>query len=325
MKAAFITKTGPSNYIKYEALPVPDIKNNELLVKTQFVAVNPVDCYIRSGKYAIPLQFPYIIGRDFCGVVEKIGPKVTQFKPGDKVWSNCQGIHGRQGSFAEYLAVDERTVFHLPKNANPLEAIATFHSALTAVVGIFREAILKRGETIFINGGAGNVGSLVCQIASSLGAAAIVSASGEQDIQWCYESGAQHVIDYKATDVTIELKKLAPKGVDVFWNTTLVHDFEHFLPLLAYKGRYILMSGLGRKSLIDVGDLYTKDACIHGFAISNLSDDELVGNAEAINQLLSKNSIKSRIAHILPLSEAAAAHNLLENTKVKGKIILTLE
>ena len=102
MKAAFINKTGPAESIIYGDLPTPEPQGSEVRVKVNAVAVNPVDTYIRAGAIAMPLKFPFIVGCDVAGVVDKVGPHATRFKPGDRVWGSNQGLLGRQGTFAEY-------------------------------------------------------------------------------------------------------------------------------------------------------------------------------------------------------------------------------
>ena len=114
MKAAYIVKVGPPEDIRYGDLPVPALGNGDVLVKVSAVCVNPVDTYIRSGQFPMDLPFPFIVGRDMAGVVQGVGPAVTLFQPGDRVWCNNQGYHGRQGTFAEYVAVEEGLLYPLP-------------------------------------------------------------------------------------------------------------------------------------------------------------------------------------------------------------------
>ncbi|HPZ82707.1 MAG TPA: alcohol dehydrogenase catalytic domain-containing protein, partial [Thermogutta sp.] len=107
MKAAYIDHPGPPEVIRYDDLPVPQLKETEVLVRVGAVSVNPIDTYIRAGTVQMPLPKPYILGCDVAGTVEAVGARVTRFKPGDRVWGSNQGLLGRQGTFAEYAAVDE--------------------------------------------------------------------------------------------------------------------------------------------------------------------------------------------------------------------------
>src|SRR5438093_1271775 len=107
MKAAYIEQTGPPENIIYGDLPAPRPKGAEVLVKVGAVSVNPIDTYIRNGANYWALPKPFIVGCDLAGVVEAVGPGAKRFKPGDRVWGSSQGLLGRQGTFAEYAAVDE--------------------------------------------------------------------------------------------------------------------------------------------------------------------------------------------------------------------------
>jgi len=208
------------------------------------------------------------------------------------------------------------------------EAVAVLHSATTASIGLLREAKLRSGESLFINGGAGNVGSAVLQLAVKLGARVVVSAGSEDDLAWCRSLGAEGAVSYKTGDVVKAIREFAPGGIDVYWDTTTHPDFERAVPLLAPRGRMLLMAGLGARPVFPVGEFYTKDCSLHGFAITNATAQELQQCARAINESLAAGKLKARISRVMPLAEAAAAHQLLEDSqngqvKLKGKIVLT--
>src|SRR4051812_41670296 len=124
MKAAYIERVGPPENIRFGELPTPTVGPSDVLVKTTAVCVDPVDTLIRSGRLPEELPFPFIVGRDMVGVVEAIGPAVTRFARGDRVWCNNQGHHGRQGTFAEYLSVHENLLYPLPQGADGKEVAA---------------------------------------------------------------------------------------------------------------------------------------------------------------------------------------------------------
>src|SRR5262249_38516744 len=173
MKAAYIDEVGPPENIQFGELPTPAVGPSDVLVKTTAVCVDPVDTLIRSGQLPEKLSFPFIVGRDMAGVVRAIGPSVRRFAPGDRGWCNNQGYDGRQWTFAEFLGVREALLYPLPSSVDDKEVVAFVHSALTACLGL-HEAGLQAGESLFINGGAGNVGSAVLQLARARGARAIV-------------------------------------------------------------------------------------------------------------------------------------------------------
>src|SRR5277367_5584198 len=107
MKAAYIETTGAPDVIRYGDLPAPAAKDGEVLVRVKAVSVNPIDLYIRAGIVAMKLPLPFILGCDLAGVVEAVGPSVSRFAVGDRVWGSNQGLLGRQGTFAELVAVQE--------------------------------------------------------------------------------------------------------------------------------------------------------------------------------------------------------------------------
>jgi NADPH2:quinone reductase len=330
MKAAYIEKLGPPENIIFGDLPEPRISPSQVLVKVAAVAVDPIDTYIRGGAYSTRMDFPFIIGRDMVGTVEAMGRGVRRFSPGARVWSNNQGYHGRQGTFAEYLAIDEEFLYPLPDKVDAKTAVSVLHSATTAWIGLQREPKLRRGESIFINGGAGNVGSAVLQLAADLGARTIVTAGSEEDLTYCRSLGAARTINYRTDDLAKAISDFAPDGIDVYWDTTTRPDFERAVPLLAHRGRVILMAGYDARPPFPVGAFYTKDCSMHGFAITNARSRELQDCANAINQSLAAGKLTARISRVMPLSEAAAAHRLLEDSqrglvKLHGKVLLTID
>lgn len=325
MKAAYIRKTGSPDVIEFGELPIPDLHDDEVLVKVSAVAVNPVDTYIRSGKYSLDpsLPNPYIIGLDFIGVISKVGKKVKDFKVGQRVWSTSMGLDGRQGSFSEYVAVNQERLYHAPDHVSDQQIVSAINSASTAAIGLIRVALLRASEVIFVNGGAGNVGSAVIQLAAARGAHVIASTSGEEKINWCKSLGAELVLDYKKDDFTKALKSYCPNGVDVFWDTSRKPDFEVSVPLLAQKGRIVLMAGSDAHSSFPVGPFYNKECILKGFSMLHSTVLELRGCAEIINRCLSENLLKTKIAHEMKLSEAVKAHSIIESTPdLWGKIVL---
>lgn len=325
MKAAFFRKTGGPDVIEYGDLPTPDIKDDEALVKVSAVAVNPVDTYIRSGKYLLnpPLPNPYIIGLDFVGVISKVGKKVKNFKLGQRVWCNSMGLDGRQGSFSEFVAVDQEHLYPAPDNANDLQIVSVINSGAAACIGLIRIALLRASEIIFVNGGAGNVGSAVIQLAVARGARVIASTSGAEKIQWCKSLGAELVLDYKKDDFAKAVNSFSSHGVDVFWDTSRNPNFEVSVPLLAPKGRIVLMSGSDAHPSFPVGMFYNKECTLKGFSMLHSTALELRGCAEIINLCLIENKLKSKISHEMKLEDASKAHAFLESMPdLWGKIVL---
>ena len=327
MKAAFINQTGPPDVITIGELPKPQPGDSQVLVKVEAVDVNPIDTYVRGGLVAATLKFPYIIGSDLAGVVEAIGSKVKRFKPGDRVWATSQGQAGRQGTFAEYAVVDEEWLFSIPPGVSSEVAVAVSLTGMTARLGLAR-AQLAAGETLFVNGGAGGVGSAVVQMAKALGARVVTTAGSPEKVKCCRELGADLAIDYKREDVDARIKEFAPQGLNVWWETLREPDFARTVGLLAMRGRMVIMAGREARPTFPVGPFYVKDCSLFGFALFNATPDERRTAADDINRWLAAGKLKANIDRVLPLDQAAQAHRLQEeNTLHKagtlaGKIVL---
>jgi NADPH2:quinone reductase len=327
VKAAFIEKPGPAENIIYGNQPKPKPADNQVLVKVKAVAVNPVDTYIRAGMYPMDLPQPFIVGCDLAGVVEATGAAVTKFRKGDRVWGSNQGLLGRQGTFAEYAAVDECWLYPTPEEVSDQDAAAAALVGITAHLGLFRDAQLKAGENLFINGGTGGVGSCVIQMARAIGARVFTTAGSREKVQICRQLGATMAVNYKADDVDAALGKFG--AIDVWFETLREQDFDRALKHLAFRGRIIVMAGRDSRPPFPVGPFYVKDAKLLGFAMFNASADEQRKCAAEINRWLAKGRLRPRIDRVMPLSETAAAHRLQEESTVRktgglaGKIVLT--
>ncbi|HLI38945.1 MAG TPA: NADPH:quinone reductase [Streptosporangiaceae bacterium] len=320
MTGAYITECGPPENIRIGKFEIPVPGATEVLVRSEAMAVNHVDTFIRSGAYRTNLPFPFIIGRDLVGTVERAGERVAGFTPGDRVWCNSLGYDGRQGSFAEYAVIAADRLYHLPGGVSPAEAAAVLHTAATAHIGLFREARIRFGETIVVFGAAGGVGSAVVQLAAATGARVIaVARAGQAD--WCRACGAEQALDAGDPALTKVIADLVPDGVAVLWDTTGTHDLTSTLPLLARGGRIIAMAGLSATPVLPAGQLYTRDASIRGFVITNASTADLASAARTVNHGLATGILKPRIAERLPLTDAANAHRHQESG-VRGRIVV---
>lgn len=321
MTAAYITRHGPADGIVAGELPVPEPGPTDVLVRTEALVVNPVDTFVRSGAYRTHTPFPFVVGRDLVGTVVAGGPGVAEFRPGDRVWCNSLGHGGRQGSFAEYAVVAAERLYRLPEGVSPETAVAVLHTAATAHIGLFREGRVRAGETVLVNGAAGGVGSSVVQVAVSAGARVVATASA-RDAGWCRDLGADVVVDYRDPGLARLIEDAAPDGIDLFWDNSGENRFDVSLPLMAHGGRVIVMSGLGSRPVLPVGELYPRDLSIRGFAISNASISDLKSAARTINSLLARGGLRTRVGATLPLAEAAEAHRLQESREVRGRILV---
>ena len=237
MKAAYIEQPGPPESITYGDVPQPEPQGAQVLVKVHAVDVNPIDTYIRSGLIKAELPRPYILGCDLAGTVEAVGPEARRFRPGDRVWGCNQGLGGRQGTFAEYAAVDERWLYRTPAEVNDRDVVATSLVGITSHLGLFGKARLQPGETVFVRGGTGGVGSCVVQMARIAQARVITTAGSDEKVQLARRLGAHEVVAYKTEDLDDALSRLAPSGVDVWWETLREPDFDLTVSHLARRGR----------------------------------------------------------------------------------------
>ena len=330
MKAAYIESTGTPDVIQVGELADPETTPSGVLIRTEAVSVNPIDTYVRGGMIAMDLPSPFIVGCDFAGRVEKIGPEVTGIRIGDQVWGSNQGLLGRQGTFAERIAVEEQWVYPLPGGVRATDAAACSLVGITAHLGLFREAKLRAGETLFVRGGTGGVGAMVVQMAKAAGATVIATGGSDEKVEKCRQLGADFALNYKTQDVASELKSLAPNGVNVFWETMRDPDFDFAVDALSERGRMILMAGRDARPGFPVGPFYVKECSLHGFAMFKASADEMRHAADDINEWLVAGKLKSQIAATLSLDEAAEAHRMQEagtiqgSGQLNGKIVLTV-
>jgi NADPH2:quinone reductase len=328
MFAAYIEQTGPPEVIQYGELPQPQIGPGQALVKIGAVAVNPIDTYIRNGANYWPLPKQFIIGADFAGEVVQVGADVTTVKVGDRVWGSNQGLMGRQGCFAEFAAVDADLLYPTPKEVTDEAAAASALVGITAHLGLFQRAQLKAGETIFVNGGSGGVGSVVVQMAKATGAKVIATAGSPEKVAAVKALGADLVLNYKIDDITAAVQKFSPGGVNVYWETVREPEFEKLVPLLAERGRIILMAGRDAKPTFPVGPFYVKGCSLLGFVMFKATPAEQHICAGDISRWLANGMLKAHIGKVLPLSQAAEAHRLQEENTLRksntlcGKIVL---
>lgn len=329
MKAAYYETVGAPEVIRYGDVPKPAPQTGEVLVRVGAAAINPIDTYIRSGAVAMTLPKPFVPGCDLAGTVDAAGPGAARFRVGERVWGSNQGLLGRQGTFAEFAAVHEQWLYPTPGNVTDQEAAATALTGITAHLGLFRCARLQAGETVFVNGGTGGVGSMVVQMAKAAGARVITTVGTAEKADLCRSWGADLVLNYKTDDIPAAVKEFTKgQGLQVWYETQREPDFMRTVDLLAKRGRMIIMAGRQAQPIFPVGPFYVKDLALFGFAMFNASPDEQRHCAEDINRWLAEKKLKPAIGQTFRLAEAAEAHRLQEaNTLQKagtltGKIVL---
>lgn len=329
MKAAYLEATGGPEALRFGDLPAPDPKPGEVRVRVLAASVNPVDTYIRAGIVAMPLPKPFVPGCDLAGVVEAVGPGATRFKVGDRVWGSNQGLLGRQGTFAEFACVEEKWLYPTPPGVGDEQAAAAALVGITAHLGLFRCAKLKAGETVFVNGGTGGVGSMVVQMAKAAGATVLTTVGSAEKAAAAKALGADHVFNYKTDDVTAKVKEATGgAGTNIWYETQPPSDLDKTVESVAPWGRIVVMAGRAARPVFPNGPFYVKGLSLFGFAMFNLPADDQRACADDMNRWMADGKLKAVIGARYPLAEAAAAHRLQEeNTGKKagtlsGKIVV---
>lgn len=322
MKAAYIEQTGSPEVIQFGEIPDPRIGPNQVLVRISAVSVNPIDTYIRNGANYWELPKRFVIGSDFSGTVLEVGSSVVEMKPGHRVWGSNQGLLGRQGTFSELCAIDEQWLYPIPEGTRDEDVAAIALVGITAHLGLFREAQLKPGETIFVRGGVGGVGSMVVQMAKAIGAKVVATAGGSEKVSLARELGADHVIDYRTENIEDRVRDVAPNGVNVFWETLREPNFDQAVAMMAERGRIVLMAGRDARPPFPVGPFYVKGCALRGFVMFKATAVEQRASASDINHWLESGKLRAVIDRILPLSDAAEAHRLQEAHTVRKESLL---
>src|SRR3954451_18779824 len=210
MKAAYIEQFGGPEVVKYGDLPDPSAGAGQIVVDAYAASVNGADWKVRVGHHG-QQKFPLILGRDFSGVVSAVGEGVADLRIGDDVFGVLE--LGREGAYAEKIAIDAAIVAKKPAALSHVDAAALALTGLTALCSVEDSLKLKSGETILIQGGAGGVASFAIQLAKHIGARVITTASAK-NASYLRELGADEVIDYNTTDFT-----KAVNNVDAVFDT----------------------------------------------------------------------------------------------------------
>jgi NADPH:quinone reductase len=295
------------------------------------VALNPIDLYIRSGLVAMPLSFPYIIGCDVAGTVEETGAGCTRFQKGDRVWGSNQGLLGRQGVAAEYVAIDESWLYPTPALLPDSDAAAVALVGITAHLGLFQFGQLKAGEAVYVPGGTGGVGSMVVQMAKAAGARVATAAGSPERLDFCRRLGADLAINYHSDDIPARLREFSPEGFDVWFETQREPNLEVSIPLLRKNGRMILIAGRAAKPALPLGAFYPRNCAIFGFAMFNAFADQQRRCAGDIVRWIEEGVLKPLVGRAFPLSATIDAVRFLEEKTMKGagaltgKVVLTIE
>lgn len=307
MQAMALTRYGGPEVLEATDLPEPKVGPDFVLVRTRAVGVNPVDHKIREGALDgfLPSHFPLVPGFDVAGVVERVGPAVTGFAPGDEVIGYNRQDHLQGGTYAELTSVPERAVAARPTSVGWAEAGALPLVGLTAYQAIVERLELRKGETLLVHAASGGVGTMAVQIAALLGAQ-VVGTAGEGNQDRVRDLGATAV---PYGDGLVErVRALHPDGVDAVLDLVGGQALDDSPALLRDPGR--ICSIVDPQRVLDIGGSY------HFCRPDAAQLATLAGWVD-------EGSLRVDVGRTLPLAEAAEAQRLLEQGAVTGKIVLT--
>jgi NADPH:quinone reductase-like Zn-dependent oxidoreductase len=306
MKAAFIEEQGGPEVLKFGDVPDPVGGSNEVVVDIYAASVNAADWKVRSGKYSPITEFPYVLGRDFSGVVSAVGEEVEDLSVGDAVFGVCDV--GQEGAYAEKIAIKASIVARKPDSIPHKEMAALSLTGLTALVALEDTLDLQSGERILIQGGAGGVAGFAIQLAKHLGAYVTTTASAANH-DYVRDLGADEIIDYQTQDFT----ELASNCDAVF--DTVGGD-------VAERSFAVLKPG-GRAAFIASGPNAPEPPRpdIQSFRPKVDRDRQ---HLERITDLVKAGAVRLPAITVFALSEAATAHAISESRHLRGNLVFAV-
>lgn len=316
MQAMAIERFGAAEELNLLDLPEPRLPPDALLIRTRAAALNPVDTKIRAGALEgrFPCFFPLVPGWDVAGVVERAGPAVRGFAPGDEVVAYCRKDFIQEGTYAELVVVRAAQAAPKPGSLSFEEASGLPLAGLTAYQAIYDALELQPGETMLVNRAAGGVGCLAVQLGRIVGARVIGVASAPNH-ELLRELGAAECIDYRETDPLEAVREAHPDGIDAVFDLLAGEALERSGEVLRPGGRVVSI-------------LQPPDAAafarreVSAFYVFVLPDGDQL---RALTKLAEGGELVVPVHRTMPLSEARAAQELLEEGHVSGKLVLSVD
>jgi len=333
MKAFIINKYSKKGSLQLAEMPVPEVKDSDVLVDVYAAGVNLLDSKIKTGEFKLilPYKLPLILGHDVAGIVTKVGKNVKKFKVGDEVYA--RPADHRIGTFAEFIAIDERDVALKPKNISMEEAASIPLVALTAWQVLIERVQIKKGDKVFIQAGSGGVGTIAIQLAKYFGATVATTASAKS-FDFLTELGADVVIDYKNSDFENRLS-----NYDVVLNSQDQKTLEKSLRILKSGGKLISISGPPTPdfakeikalwfvkiilSLISSGiRKRAKNKNVdYSFLFMRADGQQL----SEITSLIEAKIIKPTVDKVFSFQETNEALSYVESGRAKGKVVIRVK
>jgi NADPH:quinone reductase-like Zn-dependent oxidoreductase len=304
MKAIRVHAYGGPEQLREEEAPDPKADSGKVLVRIHAASVNPIDFKLASGnmRQIMPINFPWIPGGDFSGVVTEVGPGVTGLKKGDAVYGDASG----GGAYAELYAAPVGMVAAKPQKLSDVEAASVPLAAQTAWQGLFDNGHLTRGETVLIHGAAGGVGSFAVQLAHLKGAKVLATGSASS-ADYLRSLGADQVIDYKATPFESVAKNI-DLVLDLIGGDTQKRSFS----VLKAGGRLIATAQPPSP----------EEAAKHKVEAAMMQMKANTTNLQQLAELLDAGKLKTGVTKTYPLSKVRDAWTEIIAGHARGKIVL---
>jgi NADPH2:quinone reductase len=320
MRAVRVHRFGGPESLVYEEAPVPEPGPGQVRLKIEASGINFIDVYFREGRY--PGQLPITLGSEAAGVVDALGPGVTDFKPGERA-----AYAMIRGSYAEYAVVPADELVAVPDGIDARTAAAALLQGMTAHYLVYSTYPLQAGDTALIHAAAGGLGLLLVQVARMRGARTIGTVSTPAKAQLAQKAGLDDAILYTQVDFEQEVKRLTGgKGVNVVYDSVGKTTFEKSLNCLKPRG-YLVLCGQSSGAvppfdpqvLNPKGSLFLTRPTL-GHYIADRA--ELLWRAGDLFKWIAEGKLDIHIDRAFPFSEAAAAHTYLESRQSVGKLLL---
>ena len=307
MKAIVIDSFGGLDKLHSADIPDPKPQRDEVIVRVQAAGVGIWDSMQRSGEMPVDnVSFPLVLGSECAGTIESVGEDVQGLGVGDAVYTY---FYGKQGAYAEKVAVAANAVAPKPERANFVEAAAVPTDAITAHMALVDALHVEAGQTVFIAGGSGGVGTLAVQIAHALGAHVIASTSADNR-DFVLSLGADEAIDYHAGDPAAQVRGKYPNGVDAALDAVGGPSASTTIRAVKSGGRFAELTG--------------EDVSAPNVTVAHIESEPSAERLNVISTLIDAQKLRPHIAKTFPLDDARAAQELVESRHVRGKVVLTV-
>ena len=326
MKAILINE---DKSLRWDNVPDPVIKDDEVLVKIHAAGINRADLLQREGNYPPPPGCPDWMGLEIAGEIVEMGADVAQLSPwklGDKV---CALLGG--GGYAEYAAVKYDMLMPVPKNCSMVEAAAIPEAFATAYLNLFMEGGIKAGNTLLLTGGNSGLASVIIPMARAFGVRVITTVRTEEKAKLIAHLHADRVVVTANEDLVAVLKEELEAGhsVDVVIDCLGGEIMGKCLHYLTHGARWIMIASLaGNLTEIDLKNIYVRNVRIVGSTLRSrhpaVKAEILASVVREIYPKIESGEVRPTIHAVLPIEKAEEAQDLLYKSKSVGKVVLSV-